>query len=704
MEPGQIINERNQFVEYDDEEIHSMLLALLEIWKIAPYKSRLCTYNQYSGINSNPMSKFSRTTNRNSEGEEEAREVNCAIFRHNLKIFVNIYPTTLRQIINEKVFDDFEEKLNEATFELDNFSNEFNLDSTTETCFTFPLNKGNYHWVLGSLQLIENRKLIARINDPFGQRSGINDEEYKDIRDVLSRKFENYVISFISETNPNVQRDVYCGGAVRRMRDGLIFNNNPYEWERIDNKVYGISSNFYNSLNERRADLDLLLTSLNPQAKKTGSKLLAKYNDLNNLINTGRDDQRVVQIFMKYNKFIKIENEVLENYYNIDDVENLIISSIFKKFNQKLDKFSSMTVCDIQQTKQEWLDFIFSFDKKKIYENFINKINEEMFPLPPQTFFSHLGLSSLESSQQISAPKIYYSSQRSESSSKASQYKEQQLLLEHFLPDSDQCIFFPEKRFLNKMRLRKNQICTLIEKTVQKLKMQYNKQMEKKKLLLTTHDNGFNTIVGAVIIEFKTEKTKIFPIKKSKENHPQNANKDEEIMCQMILENYDNKHLLALKTLRSLMIIDYSEELLKNVKEIESSLTKPTAAVMSEIENLKKYIQNTKNLEEFMKYSLNFWEEEELSERAEIVNHIKNKCKTDPILQKRFENLAKEKKNYELVSEHRKEFQTFYFNEGKLNKAKLEKHVKMIRGHSESELINRIEIPQDQLYDPNEVK
>ena len=87
------LDENDKYLEYEDDEIHFLLLALLDKEGIEPYKSKFCSYQQVNV--DKRMAKFSLTTNQNDKGEPELRVPKTTIFALKEKVFVNIYPTTL---------------------------------------------------------------------------------------------------------------------------------------------------------------------------------------------------------------------------------------------------------------------------------------------------------------------------------------------------------------------------------------------------------------------------------------------------------------------------------------------------------------------------------------------------------------------------------------------------------------------------------
>ena len=140
-------NDFKLFLECEDDEIHATLLALLEQKDVQPYRSKLCSYHQINlptDFLGERKQQFSPIAD--PDGQQlQLREINPTIFEYNNKVFVNIYPTTLSQIINTLQFSDFDDKLKEAIFELENFLYEDPDNVGREIIFTVPVNKGNAH-------------------------------------------------------------------------------------------------------------------------------------------------------------------------------------------------------------------------------------------------------------------------------------------------------------------------------------------------------------------------------------------------------------------------------------------------------------------------------------------------------------------------------------------------------------------------------
>ena len=116
----------------------------------------------------------------------------------------------------------------------------------------------------------------------------------------------------------------------------------------------------------------------------------------------------------------------------------------------------------------------------------------------------------------------------------------QQLLLEHFLEDNNQCIYFPRKRYLKKMiNLNgETKLIKEIETVFYNLILQEEKHAETKRDLGETN---FNVIFGAILIEGPDQNNiLIIPIEKQKDKETRNS-KDLEITFECIKQSFNQK-------------------------------------------------------------------------------------------------------------------------------------------------------------------
>ena len=91
-------------------------------------------------------------------------------------------------------------------------------------------------------------------------------------------------------------------------------------------------------------------------------------------------------------------------------------------------------------------------------------------------------------------------------------------------------------------------------------------------------------------------------------------------------------------------------------------------------------------------------------EKQRIVNKIKKICITDPEMFLLVETYTKENAINELHKAEINQFSKFYQTRGDINTEKLMKDIKLIRGHSESRLVNEINISEEKDYDPKKIK
>ena len=207
-------------LEYEDSEIHCLLLALLDCKGIQPYESKLVVSQENDKkleMNEN-MEETDLSTNIQSK-----IRMSPIIFEHNGKICVIIYPMVLPFDTKNDLFFYFREKLQETLNETQNF-----LQS----------------------QLLE--------------------EEFRNFHFKEIKEWK-----FTSDQSDYIQSDqYYSGGAVRRIIGGLIFNNDPFEWQGIDldleafklikpnrNDIYILA---------RKADIELLLSCGKTQVQICG--------------------------------------------------------------------------------------------------------------------------------------------------------------------------------------------------------------------------------------------------------------------------------------------------------------------------------------------------------------------------------------------------------------------------------------------------
>lgn len=271
--------------EYDDRQIRDLLSSLLTYRGIAPYRSNLVSYEHThppadydfdkAGAIPRGVTQFTRLASHPNLGAAP-REVQPKIFEYDGKVFVNLNPATLRQVLRDREFFDFPFILAEGIFELQNFLRENEASKGKPIIFTVAINKGDQHWVAGFITISPNRdKISAQINDPIGWPS-IESVVFEEIRGIIAEKLSRKTreqlpeimmpgvlitpdIEFIVDSRlSDIQRGVYCGGAVRRMIAGQILNGDPYNWSGIDVEGHVVTKDYADSHAARIADAALL--------------------------------------------------------------------------------------------------------------------------------------------------------------------------------------------------------------------------------------------------------------------------------------------------------------------------------------------------------------------------------------------------------------------------------------------------------------
>jgi len=370
-----------RYLEYDQEEIHSVLYAPLEQKNILPYESNLVSYDRvhppkdYDYNKSDAMKPYLKQFT-----PWRKREVDPLIFHYKEKVFVNVYPTPLPQIINGFKYSDFEYKFKDAIFELENFLYENQNLYYREIIFNIPTYKENLHWVEATIKIDTKKMVIAYVNDPF-DKPGISDNSFQEIRKIVRYTLEFQSIaclgkiqnfSFKEDHLPNIQRDLYCGGATRRMRDATIFSpdNNPYNWEDIDYEPSKIQSNYKDSLDARVADLKLLLNSKKKRIKEVGQTLLKRYEMITFALQ--KNAEKIKPLAELFNKFINIDEEVWMSYSTlaIKDVELAIIKLVSEEFEARFTNSEHKNEKEKRKLKNDWVHFCIIQEKPADIDRF----------------------------------------------------------------------------------------------------------------------------------------------------------------------------------------------------------------------------------------------------------------------------------------------------------------------------------------------
>ena len=192
-------------------------------WNKKKLNHTSCSLVSYSQVNNNPEIEQFTMLKSLGDGSNFKRDINSLIFEQNETIFVNIYPSILPKIIKDKKFFEFETKLQESLFDLQNFLFEYPLKKYHEIIFTFPINKGKAHWVEGTLKINQKGKVQAKINDPNGKKnSGILNIKYAELKQIIENnligkklssalKLENQAVNYISENIMRYIEGCYTG-------------------------------------------------------------------------------------------------------------------------------------------------------------------------------------------------------------------------------------------------------------------------------------------------------------------------------------------------------------------------------------------------------------------------------------------------------------------------------------------------------------
>ena len=142
------------------------------------------------------------------------------------------------------------------------------------------------------------------------------------------------------------------------------------------------------------------------------------------------------------------------------------------------------------------------------------------------------------------------------------------LLLEYFVEDSDKCIYFPEERLINKMKLDKSLVIDCIENTVKDLKKQHNEKRRNHADYLTTPK--FNTIVGSIVTEMNDGLIKLIPISYNPLDESKSIeNTDVAIIFNHIKSKYDEISKRDVN-LDKILATNIHDVVLENLKEIQN--------------------------------------------------------------------------------------------------------------------------------------
>ena len=446
----------------------------------------------------------------------------------------------------------------------------------------------------------------------------------------------------------NIQRNCYSGGCVRRMRDGIIFNNDPYNWEGVDFSEFEISSDFKDSRRARESDLILLLKSQISYVHNKGIKMQNRYENIQTKVQTEILDQTPQNLDMKDKiDLLTPQQKIIANLSDSDFGES-----------------GSLISCQ-------------KFQKEKV-----------------ATDLHLVFASSLIITARTESTKDFEANLR-----KNPYYQPQILLLENFLPDSDECIYYPKERFLNKLlqsfineNLKKE-----FQDVISQMRIVHNKIHHNKKIL---DSEKMNTVVGSVFLELINGQSRIIPIEQDKDQQ------DEIIIKNKVILNYQNLYLEANKKLTDFVKIDIFQPLQEVIKIIDENPQEflyawdnVASKLKKEIENFKTYMEKEWTLYKFEQYDIDQWNPDWNSH-----HNFKEICKKHKLLQPIFEKL-------ELLTDKRKQANEAHMNFNKtflkgdgIDETKLMGTIRLIRGHSESQLLDRLWILPQYSFEPQNVK
>lgn len=250
------------------------------------------------------------------------------------------------------------------------------------------------------------------------------------------------------------------------------------------------------------------------------------------------------------------------------------------------------------------------------------------------------------------------------------------------MEDSDKSIYFPEEKLIEKLKLDKNiaHVITFIEEAVKHLKTHHNEKRCEKVYL---SDKKLNVVVGSIV-------TEMFDGLESKFSE----NSDIQITFDNIMKKYAEKSKRNLNMKKNYANKYFS--FLENIKEIENNRTEiinftklPEEIIMDVIDKFKtNIIGRTFNIVDFKNYAPNDWLIGEAL-RGFVVKFIKNECGRDQTILKLLDDYSKQMATQNLNLTHIYQFRKYYFNrQNILDEEKLKKDIFLLRGHSESDLLN----------------
>ena len=292
-------------------------------------------------------------------------------------------------------------------------------------------------------------------------------------------------------------------------------------------------------------------------------------------------------------------------------------------------------------------------------------------------------------------------------SGEKSQQEACELLLEHFLPDDKRCIYFPRERFLVESKRGSKQKEAIIE-IVDNLRSQHLREREERKL---EDPDIRNVIVGAVLLIRSDDDFLILPIEK---NDQESNLTDLEIIRSTILENYKamtEKLGLLQKSEYDLLTSNRKESFQRSLMSYKDQISKEEASP-SYLEILDRFIDLISRSNEYSQEQFNDYGSKaetlshlpwgsKRSEASRFIAQIKEDSKQ--FMKDDYEQLKKLKSQIKLYENAIVKFDRAYKPKGILLEKKLDDNISLIRGHSESELVSKIDITTLEGYDPSTI-
>ena len=288
------------------------------------------------------------------------------------------------------------------------------------------------------------------------------------------------------------------------------------------------------------------------------------------------------------------------------------------------------------------------------------------------------------------------------------------LLLEYFIEDSDKCIYFPEERLINKIKLYENKFIVInrIEITVKELKEQHNEQ---KKYAAYLPNDKCNTIVGSIVTEMNDGSIKLIPISPNP-NLLEESKSMEDTDLGMTFNHIKSKYDEISKenlNFNKILTTNIHDVVLENLKEIENKRTElfkekywPDKLIMEMIGEFKRSITNPYFILTLKRWVPNHWFSESPHLCVAVANFIKNEINKDKFISELLEDYKKQTAIDDLNSKNIDLFEKYYYSNKQrtLDEEKLIGDILLIRGYLESAVVNSINVETEKDYDENKIK